>query len=410
MKKLMILTENYPFTRGELPFLEPELRVLRQHFEITILCKSPSREQEYTLQQGIRLIHYCPQPFSLAEKVFGILGCVFSPSYYRELFDHRNPGGSFRKKEADIRGMRLRAGKLYRWMKAQRLFEHAGDTIYYSYWCNDSTLALCWAKKRNPQIKMVSRITGYDLYNERCNGKRQPYKRLMDQYLDKAFFISEVGKKYYETHFSCRKDLPRLVCYLGVSEHGTARMGQDGVFHVFSCSNLISLKRVHLIIEALALLSPQKVQWSHAGGGNLEESLRLLARERLSGTQISYCFLGSVPNQTILDFYQSNPVDCFITTSETEGAPVSIMEAMSFGVPVVATAVGGIPEMVEDGRNGFLLSPNPSPQEVAEGLKMVLELPEEARKAMRKNAREMWKQRFCADLNYTRFSEELKNL
>ena len=55
----------------------------------------------------------------------------------------------------------------------------------------------------------------------------------------------------------------------------------------------------------------------------------------------------------------------FINVSSTEGIPVSIMEAMSFGIPVIATAVGGTPEIVNN-ENGYLLSKDPSAKELAE--------------------------------------------
>jgi len=48
-----------------------------------------------------------------------------------------------------------------------------------------------------------------------------------------------------------------------------------------------------------------------------------------------------LPHNDVLNYYASNPVDVFINTSSSEGLPVSIMEAMSFGIPVIATNVGG---------------------------------------------------------------------
>jgi glycosyltransferase involved in cell wall biosynthesis len=55
-----------------------------------------------------------------------------------------------------------------------------------------------------------------------------------------------------------------------------------------------------------------------------------------------------------MEFYRKNHVDLFINVSETEGIPVSIMEAMSFGIPCIATNVGGVNEIVNN-TNGFLV-------------------------------------------------------
>ena len=69
-------------------------------------------------------------------------------------------------------------------------------------------------------------------------------------------------------------------------------------------------------------------------------------------------FMGYVPNVEIMQFMEESNVDVFINLSTSEGVPVSIMEAQSYGIPVIATNVGGTGEII-DKDNGILLSHAP---------------------------------------------------
>ena len=96
----------------------------------------------------------------------------------------------------------------------------------------------------------------------------------------------------------------------------------------------------------------EKVQF----GKSLQEELKLFPQNAEGYLD------GYVPIEQIMNYYRENPVDVIVNVSESEGgSPVSIMEALSCGIPAIATAVGGNPEIVSE-QNGILLSANPSPQ------------------------------------------------
>ena len=119
--------------------------------------------------------------------------------------------------------------------------------------------------------------------------------------------------------------------------------------------------------------------------------------------------MGHLPNEEVLQYYRNNPVDVFINLSLTEGgAPVSIMEAISCGIPVVATRVGGNPEIVSD-RNGILLSENPLPEEIAAALFTFIDNPGRAAQ-WRIGSRIVWQEKFNSLKNFEAFARRLKTI
>ena len=116
-----------------------------------------------------------------------------------------------------------------------------------------------------------------------------------------------------------------------------------------------------------------------------------------------------VSNEKILEYYSQNYVDLFINVSDNEGIPVSIMEAMSAGIPVVATDVGGTAEIVNE-KNGYLIDIDFNPNKVAEIIDAYLNSPMMIQEEFRREAYSMWKNNYDAAGNYSNFSEIILNL
>jgi glycosyltransferase involved in cell wall biosynthesis len=164
---------------------------------------------------------------------------------------------------------------------------------------------------------------------------------------------------------------------------------------------MIALKRVELIIEILKLIKLD-VEWVHFGDGILLEDIKEKAKELPDN--IESVFMGRKPNGNLLSYYQSTGVDLFINLSETEGLPVSIMEAISFGIPVIATDVGGTSEIVCN-QTGWLINKEFTSSLV---VSIIEENKEKYRtKEFRENIREYWKGNFRASKNYTDFYHNL---
>lgn len=118
-------------------------------------------------------------------------------------------------------------------------------------------------------------------------------------------------------------------------------------------ANLRDMKGHRHIIQALPAIlqeNPDAV-FLFAGRDDSEGAIREVARH--SGVDSAIRFLGFVEDTPSV----FAAMDVFLLPSDWEGFPVSILEAMQAGVPVIATHVGGIPEMIRDGQDGLLIPP-----------------------------------------------------
>lgn len=105
--------------------------------------------------------------------------------------------------------------------------------------------------------------------------------------------------------------------------------------------------------------------------------------------------------------YEKESFDLFVNVSSSEGIPVSIMEAMSFGIPCIATDVGGSGEIVIDRYNGILLKDDFRIQDFIQALDWYLKMDSNTILELRKNVYLSWERKYNAETNYTEFVEEL---
>lgn len=404
-KKLIILLDEYPFGVGEYPFIRTELEKLVERFEVCILSVSSSIEQKMIPDQRISVYH-CVRTFGIREKLETVVKFFFSVcgreetrriiKAKKDIFAHFYDSVSYF-------GM---ADQLRKYVKKNHIAD--GNALIYSYWFNPSCLAFLMDRKSYPDRKVISRIHGYDLYNERNLHNRQPFREYMDEAIDQLFFVADAGLEYYLAHWGKAEEVGKkyIVAPIGTEDKGYARKemlyGRRAAFHIVSCSHVIPLKRVPLIIGGLARITDIEVRWTHFGTGSHYEETVKYAEELLGDRKnISYEMPGFVPVEEIMQFYVEHCIDCFLTTSSTEGCPVSVQEAMSFGIPVIATAVGGIPGMIDG--NGILLSQNPQPQDISDAIKQLYGMSDEEKEEMHGRARELWEKKYNAAVNSEEF-------
>jgi glycosyltransferase involved in cell wall biosynthesis len=259
-----------------------------------------------------------------------------------------------------------------------------------------------------PESLCVSRAHGYDVYLERNQYHYLPMRRLIFSKLDQVHFVSSHGRNYSSIKFGDFKSFS--VSYLGVEPKYllNAISGRSGKLHLVSCSSVIPVKRIHLIVASLSRIDKIQIQWTHIGGGKMLAEIKELAKELLDvKPNIAFQFLGHLSNQDVLSFYSNNQVDLFINSSESEGLPVSIMEAFAFSVPVIAPDVGGIREIVQNGLNGIIIGTEGDVEQIAEAITWFSSQDLKSRRIMSGKARLTWEQKFNAEVNYTDFVKQL---
>ena len=260
-----------------------------------------------------------------------------------------------------------------------------------------------WGKGLNPlslfasnQAKCVSRFHGeWDLWEETGHGYA-PIRSLLATRLNLAVFISEKGETYFRQRYPYCKT---MVSRLGSRDMGTGTKSTDDCLRIVSCSAVYDLKRVPLIFETLCHIKDKEIIWTHLGDGPDFAELQELVKSAPSNLKI--ILPGWVTHEDVLNFYKKNPVDVFINMSTNEGIPVSIMEAISFDIPIVATNVGGNSEIVNE-NTGILISSNPTPEEASRAILRVLDIKLTPRVYRNKY--------YNAEQNYTEFANVLSDL
>ena len=133
------------------------------------------------------------------------------------------------------------------------------------------------------------------------------------------------------------------------------RLPREQMCRIFCAARLAPEKGIEFLIRAMALLVGKiDVRLRLAGDGPSRLALEEITRELGVADRVN--FLGNLSERDVTRELSSS--DLFVLPSLAEGVPVSLMEAMAVGVPVIATNIAGTSELVEDGRTGLLVRPS----------------------------------------------------
>lgn len=396
---------------GEANFLQVEVKYLMKSFERVLIV--PEKCEGQSFDKDVETNTHYAETLS-SKKIFSLFWLAISSKiFYHGIAEKNFPLFSI----TAWRRLIAFAGKaeftrrwVLNWLHKENL--DGSDCIFYTYWFDQAAAGIAFAKEDFPKIKLVSRAHGYDIYEEKYYSPAFfPCRESVLPLIDRLFPDSQAGLAYLNIRypdFSSRYE----VSLLGVSDpEFITQSSTDGVFRIVSCSMIRPEKRIGLLLQCFLHASKsrpnQKFEWFHFGNGKDREQLQKFADELLPPNAKAY-FPGYSDPETLMKFYREKPFDVFVNISETEGTPVSIMEAISCGMPVIATAVGGNKEIVSV-ENGILLSINPTVEEVASAFFYLIDNAKEAA-SKRKESRSVWQRKYNADKNFYLFAEKLKSM
>lgn len=396
-ESLLIFTMAYPFGTAE-SFLEAELRVLSRLFgRIAIQPMTYQGCREPRTTPGNVTVRPPLLPESRARKL--LLAAI-------KLFSYCDLSGEFLRHRVFLNKKRFYnyllavAIKHYMHKSAKDLTSLCRKATVYFYWGYGAT---CYIRelKEAMRSRVVVRFHGSDLYEE-LNGGYIPLRQSVLRFADYLCPVSCFGAQYLLAKYSAITGRV-IVSRLGTRDMGIGKFQPDpSKLTLVSCANMVPLKRLHLIAEMIGGIEDMDIVWHHFGDGPERFRVEQIVASRKGNT--TTVLHGHVPNQEVLTFFTNYHVDAFISVSSSEGVPVSIMEAMSFGVPVIATDVGGTAEILDP--NGSVLLPKDFGYgELWQALRVVRQLG--ASEEARNRIREHWRRVANADVNYSDFGANI---
>ncbi|HWV43459.1 glycosyltransferase [Pseudorhodoplanes sp.] len=409
MATLVLITDTFPFDGAlEHTFIEPSLPYLVQAFDRMIVAPERLVGRQRPLPAGVMLDQTLAK--ALERGRFGhLVRGATSWDMDREVFG--NPWLLFRWLTLARAALFISRAKITGKWAERFIAQHGlqpGSVVFCTFWLFHAAHGLSSLKRRLPELHMVSQAHGADLYEARHSPPYIPCRDRTIALLDAIYPDSAEGVAYLKAHPASRHTTVE-VARLGTPDPEVrCAPSRDGILRVVSCSSLMPVKRVDMIVAGIAALARRRpdlrIDWQHFGGGEQHGIIEVAARAL--PPSVTWTIAGHVPAEEIIAWYRKNPVDVFINVSSSEGTPVSAMEAASFGIPIVATAVGGNREIVT-AANGFQLDPEPTPAAIAETLEWFAGNPDKAA-ALRDGSRAVWERNYAARVNFPAFAARLR--
>lgn len=415
MKKcLILLTNYYPFHKGE-EYLESEIKYLAANFhQIYVISTMVSNDMRQTRTVPDNVIVL---PIGIKHSKFRKVNMLVRQ--YRKI--HKDEEKKIMIKE-DSKGKFLPKVYCYYFeSRSMEIYEKVKDKLnkydfrqyesitIYSYWLYVTARVAVELKNdffKDKKPNTISRAHRYDLYEDAAPLKYLPERDYLLNKLDAIYPCSQDGVDILNKTYPAYTDKIQVE-RLGTVSTGVVSNTRNDKLYIVSCSVIRKVKRLDLLIEALKELENLKIPylWTHIGDGPEFNNIKKLAIKKLNMNNVT--FTGFLKNNDVLNWYKENPTTVFVNLSSSEGVPVAIMEAISMGLPVIATDVGGTREIVENNVNGFLLNRDCTVTDIINCFNSFYNMNKIKYDNLSKGALKTWNTKSNAEILYSRFAQKI---
>lgn len=359
-KHLFIITMEYPFGKAE-AFLEDEIEELCHYYDKVFII--PYWKQTDDIRPYNEAKIQVLNEIEIDQKVLNSKLQLFLKhgKLIRALRKtERSSVTHFKTSLSHLKNVLARTESIEKFIEENK----GQENHFFAMWMSAPASVLAILKINDIIDRFVSRAHGYDVEERRHHNNYIPLLRFNLKHTDHVYCNS----KYTLDSLSDKVEKQKLsVSYLGLKKpeyNKSTEVTSSENLTVVSVSNLYPFKRVDKVFQVLNKVAEKKnVKWTHFGDGEQMPVLKQLIEDKNENLIID--LKGAVSRNEIFNFYSINDVDLFIHLSESEGFGYSMVEAQSFGIPVLVADTGGTKETFSV-ESGVLVSQDQTAKDIAD--------------------------------------------